>query len=90
LVEQNIETRTESGIIVTDSLLYRVRPDFIVAVNAGLFSRAIDRSVRYRSYANPERPALDTRVEELSINGELTVRYAVNTSVDAGLSMMLK
>jgi hypothetical protein len=90
LVDRNIETRTENGFVLQDSLLYRVGPGLALSLNAGVFSRGIERSTRYRSYANREKPILDSRVDELSINGELSASYSFNRSVETRFRVLLQ
>jgi hypothetical protein len=80
-VERNVETRAEDMFSVRDSLLYAASSRLSLQVNAGILSRGIGRETKYKSYADPNTPSLNTTVDELTIGGEATASYAVSSSV---------
>ncbi len=89
-VDRNIETRAEDLFSVRDSILYAVTPRLSFAVNAGILSRGIGRESRYRSYADPGRPALNSSVDELTIGGEFAAAWAITGSVDGRFTFVLQ
>jgi hypothetical protein len=88
-VEMNIETRAEDLYAVRDSLFYAVDRRLSVGVNAGVLSRGISRASKYKSYADPERPVLNTNVDELTIGGELGADWTVSQALGARLAVTL-
>jgi hypothetical protein len=88
-VERNIETRSEDLYAVRDSILYQVNGGLSFGAGAGVVSRGITRASRYKSYADPSRPVLDTDVDELTIGGELTSAWAVTGALDARMTVAL-
>ncbi|HLF15398.1 MAG TPA: hypothetical protein VI932_10975 [Bacteroidota bacterium] len=89
-VDRNIETRAEDMFSVRDSLLYNVTPGFSLAVNAGVLSRGIGRESKYKSYADPGRPLLNSAVDELTIGGEFIAAWAVSASLDGRFALVLQ
>ncbi len=89
-VDRNIETRAEDLFSVRDSILYNVAPGLSLALNAGILSRGIGRESRFKSYADPGRPALNSSVDELTIGGEFSAAWAVTASLDGRFTFVLQ
>lgn len=89
-VDRNIETRAEDLFSARDSLVWAADPRLTVEVNAGVLSRGISRESRYRSYADPGRPILNSNVDELTIGGEIAAAWSPASALDARLAVVLQ
>ena len=89
-VDLNIESRVEDLFSVTDSLLYTVSDRLAFTVNAGILSRGIGRESKYKSYADPLRPTLNTSVDELTIGGEFSAALALSDAASGRLIVVLQ
>jgi hypothetical protein len=65
----NIETRSDDGIAVGDTLVYGLGKASALTIQANILSRDIDRSVKYKDYALPPDEFLTTDISELTIDG---------------------
>jgi hypothetical protein len=65
----NIETRSDDGVTVGDSLVYGLGKASALTVQANVLSREIDRSVKYKDYTLPTDEFLTTDISELTIDG---------------------
>lgn len=72
-VTANVFRRASTEFSVVDTLVVQTGPTFI-SVHAGLGSRTIDRSYRYKSVVNPANAILDVAINEERILGGGTMR----------------
>ncbi len=72
-VTQNIFRRDETNLNIGDELLYHMGWHSAIRVRGSLQSRTIDRAFLYKNYLQPSSITLDTRIQELFLNGSITL-----------------
>ena len=84
-VPYNIETRTEDAFTMFDSLAYGLGPATLLSLQGNLFTRTIGRDTRYRQTADPERPLLNTSINELKLESSAQIAYSPRENFRASL-----
>lgn len=84
----NIFRRDASAFEVSDQLDYHASERMQFFFRGGVVSRTIDRSLNYKVFTGSSNPLLDTRIQELQLNGDLGTSYqpAYWLGIDVNLS----
>ena len=84
----NIFRRDASAFEVSDQLEYHASERMQFFFRGGVVSRTIDRSLNYKVFTGSSNPLLDTRIQELQLNGDLGTSYqpAYWLGIDVNLS----
>ncbi len=77
-ISNNIETRIDNTLGITDSLRYKVGEKFLWIFRANISMREIDKSIRYKNLLEPDKSTFHTNVSELKIEGSLFADYKFN------------
>ncbi len=87
-VVNNIFQREAEGFAAGNYLTYQPGEDSRVTLETGVYSRTIDRGLRYKVLSGSSPTPLDTRIQELQLFGTLSGRLRVTDwlSADLGLS----
>ncbi|MBI4547390.1 MAG: hypothetical protein HY707_05395 [Ignavibacteriae bacterium] len=85
-VTHNIETRSEHALTLSDSLDYNLGKQTLLTFQGNLFTREITRETRYK-HITVRRPALDTEVNELRIEGSAEARYKLGHNLRTSLKV---
>jgi hypothetical protein len=75
-VFNNIETRTEDAVTVSDSLDYSAGKNLLLSFEGSVFTREVGRATRYKLYLPGIRPTFNTTTDELKIEGGTRATYA--------------
>jgi hypothetical protein len=76
-VNNNIESRSEDSFTFSDYLDYNIGTQFLFRFEGNIFTRGIERGLRYRMVPGSSAQIFNTNVEELKIDGATDARYAV-------------
>lgn len=68
-IDYNIFRRDASTYGISDRLLYHLSGQTAITVRGSVQNRTIDRSFRYKNFLQPTTITLDTRIQELLLDG---------------------
>lgn len=74
-VNRNIESRNEQSVLVSDALDYTLGRQLFLNFSGTIFTRTINRELRYRNTGDPRKYPLNTSIGEFRINGMGQIQY---------------
>jgi hypothetical protein len=86
-VANNIFQREVEGIAAGNYLTYQPGEDSRVTLETGVFSRTIDRGLRYKILSGSSPTPLDIRIQELQLFGTLSTGFRVTEWLSANLAL---
>ncbi|HEY6952191.1 MAG TPA: hypothetical protein VI758_07265 [Bacteroidota bacterium] len=72
-VDHNIFRRDAVGYDISNELTYAVLRNTSIIVRTGLSNRTIDRGFVYKNFLNPSSITLDSQIQELVLNGSVSL-----------------
>lgn len=72
-IDHNIFRRDAVSFEIADQLSYSLSPQSRITAMGSIQNRTIDRGFLYRNYLQPSSITLDSKIQELFVNGRVTV-----------------
>ncbi len=79
-VTNNIESRREESLTVSDSLDYNLQHNFIWSFQGNILARSISRTTQFKTFTPGLRTTLNTAIDELKIEGGTKATYSIGAS----------
>lgn len=89
-VDNNIFRRDAVSYDISNELSYTVARNTLIAVRGGLLNRTIDRGFAYKNYLQPSSITLDSRIQELVLNGSVSLSSEMFDWLLADLGMAIE
>ena len=84
-VLNNIGTRAENGLTISDSLDYDAGKNMLLSFQGNVFTRSIGRSTQYLTFVPGQQTPLNTTIDELKIDGGVKANYVRNKVFNAAI-----